>query len=315
MNSQKSLTSIKNKLTNPQLTKELTEYILRGNKYLEDINFKQNIIDKNHKDFKLLILQLSTASDKVNELRQSLVDRMVEISEYARLNHVVGQSLFKKFRNKDLGYLRLIDINDKINDIDNFEIITNYFDSKLMLYKINPVGYEFQTSSFIVALWLNHLDPVDNCLRDESGIKHLFDATQRFIKLELINYCRTNHKNMELEYKKYFKAAEDYTNIYKILRIIKGRLFDFRTIVSNYYDVYFTKKYTTMLYKEKEIHLSDVPEYIVLLKCSAIRFYQYYRITLKLKNSLSEYMTQTSIHLYPVLHHFIPSENVFYLCC
>lgn len=280
--------SIKNKLTNPQLTRELTEYILSGNKYLEDINFKQNIIDKYHKEFKFLLLQLPTASDKINELRQSLVDRMVEISEYARLNHEVGQSLFKKFRNvrketvimytnivfkilytmiklQDLGYLRLFDINDKAEDIGCIEVVTNYFDNKLMLYKINPVGYEFQTSPFIVALWLNHLDPVDHCLRDESGIQHLFDATQLFMKLELINYCRTNHKNMELEYKEYFKATEDYTTIYKILRIMKGRLFDFRTIVSNYYDVYFTKKYTTMLYKEKEIHLSDVPEFVVFL--------------------------------------------------
>ena len=95
-----------------------------------------------------------------------------------------------------------------------------------MLYKINPVGYEFQTSPFIVALWLNHLDPVDHCLRDESGIQHLFDATQLFMKLELINYCRINHKNMELEYKEYFKATEDYTTIYKILRIMKGRLIE-----------------------------------------------------------------------------------------
>lgn len=280
--------SIVNKLNKPQLTRELTEYILGGNKYLEDVNFKENILDKYRKDFGSLLLQLSQESETVHELRQALVDRMGKISEFAKKDHQVGHSLFRKFRNvrqqtvtmytnivfkilytmfklQELGYFKLQNIDENIESIDSIEVITNYVDNHLIFTKINPVGFKFVSSPFIVALWINHLEPVNFSLRDESGIQHLFDATQFVMKLELINYCHENQKNLEKEYKARFKASEDYTTVYKLLKIMKCKLFEFRTIASNYYDVFFTRKYSTMLYRDTEIHLSDIPEFVIFL--------------------------------------------------
>lgn len=276
------------KLNKPQLTRELTEYVLSGNKYLEDINFKENVLDKYGKNFSLLLFQLPEESEAIHDLRQALVDKMEKISELARKDHQVGHSLFKKFRNvqprtvtmytnivfkilytmiklQELGYFQLDGIDDDIETIDSIDVISNYVDNHLMLKKINPVGFTFVSSPFIVALWINHLEPVTCSLRDESGIQHLFDAVQFFMKLELINYCHTNRHNLEKGYKEYFKATEDYTTIYKVLKIMKSKLFEFRTIVSNYYDVYFTRKYFTKLYRDTEINLSDIPVFVTYL--------------------------------------------------
>lgn len=54
---------------------------------------------------------------------------------------------------KELGYLTLMVIKKVI---EKDEIIMNY----LISYCLYSVGDEFQRSTFVVSLYLNHLDPV-----------------------------------------------------------------------------------------------------------------------------------------------------------
>lgn len=136
---------------------------------------------------------------------------------------------------------------------------------------------------------------------------------QFFMKLELINYCHTNLKNLEKEFRKYFKATEDYTTIYKLLRVMKCKLFGFRTVVSNYYDVFFTNRYHTMLYRETEIHLSDIPEFVVFL---IKRFCDTLMPILTHNFRLLDFIEENyNLEFYSatVLCHFILTDHVFRL--
>lgn len=64
--------------------------------------------------------------------------------------------------------------------IEKDEIIMNY----LISYCLYSVGDEFQRSTFVVSLYLNHLDPVYIWITDKC--QHLFDTTQLYIKFNLL---------------------------------------------------------------------------------------------------------------------------------
>lgn len=165
-------------------------------------------------------------------------------------------------------------LSKNIEEIESIEDTMTYVSENVIFKKIDPTTFELKGDCFITALLINHIEPIDFGLKDLNGIQHVFDAVQHCMKLELIHQCSFQNKNLELMFQVFFTASAEYTTIYKIIKGIKSRLYQFTVNSPNFYDVYFTKKYTQMLYKKTEVNLSDIP-------CMAIYLIQRFMKTLE----------------------------------